>query len=337
MPTITLKQIALKVGVTPMTVSSALSGKGRIAAETRERILRAAQDLGYRPNASARATRTGRFDCVGLLVSSDKQYSYTPDALLWGIQVTLEKSGNHLAMARLRSNFDGTEETLPKCLRERLVDGMLVNLTHHLPPHILDAVTASRIPAIWMNTRMSSDCVYPDDRATAREMTRRLIERGHRRIAWVNLSSGAEQPEDDRHYSEFDRMAGYLDAVSAAGLSPRIHQPARALPFDQWVPFARALFDGGAPPTAVMAYRNSTAQPVAACAMSLGRSVGRGKDLEILSFGEYPLNDECLGIRIAVVPFFEVGQAAARMLLNKVAQPGVPQPAQAVPFGLQES
>lgn len=336
MPTITLKQIAAKVGVTPMTVSSALSGKGRIAAHTRERIMRVAQDLGYRPNASARATRTGRFDCVGLLVSSDKQYSYTPDSLLWGIQVTLEKSGNHLAMARLRSNFDGTEGTLPKCLRECIVDGMLVNLTHHLPPHIMEAVTASSIPAVWMNTRMSSDCVYPDDRSTAREMTRRLIERGHRRIAFANYGMGAEQPEHDRHYSEFDRLAGYMDALAAAGLSPQIHQPAQTLPFVEWIPFTRAWLERKEAPTAVLAYKNSTAQPVSACAMSLGRSVGRGKQLEIMSFGEFPLNDECLGIQIAVVPFFEVGQAAAQMLLNKIAKPHVPQPAQAIPFGVRE-
>lgn len=334
MPTITLKQIAKKVGVTPMTVSSALSGKGRISADMRERIVQAAQDLGYRPNASARATRTGRFDCIGLLVSSDKQYSYTPDALLWGIQVALEQSGNHLAMARLRSNFDGTEDTLPKCLRERIVDGMLVNLTHHLPPHLLDAVTASRIPAVWMNTRMSSDCVYPDDRATARELTRRLIERGHRRIAWVNYASGAETPESDRHYSEFDRLAGYLDALAAAGLPPQIQQPAQQLPHLDWIPHAHKWLSLPERPTAVLAYRNSTARPVAACAMSLGLKIGRGRDLEISSFGEYPLHDECLGIEIAVVPFFEVGKASAEMLLKKVARPDVPQPAQAVPFGI---
>ncbi|MBI3828681.1 MAG: LacI family DNA-binding transcriptional regulator [Planctomycetes bacterium] len=332
MATITLKQIAEKVGVTPMTVSSALTGRGRVGIGTRERILQVAQELGYRPNASARATRTGRFGCIGLLVSSDKQYSYTPDALLWGIDSALEETGNHLALARLSGDFDGTEASLPKSLRERLVDGMLVNLTHHLPPHISDAVTASRIPAIWMNTRMSSDCVYPDDRAAARALTRRLIERGHTRIAWTNYGSGTGEREDDRHYSEFDRMAGYMDAMASAGLMPRLVQPAEPLPHKEWLAHCRSWLSVPERPTAALVYRVSSARPVAAAAMSLGMTMG--KDLEIETFGEYPLVDECLGLSISVVPFYELGKIAAQMLLKKVLRPDVPLPAQAVPFSL---
>ena len=79
----TLAQIAEKVGVSRQAVSCALNNRaGQVSEETRQRILTVAEEMAYRPNASARATRTGRLGCVDLLISTSREHSRLPIALV---------------------------------------------------------------------------------------------------------------------------------------------------------------------------------------------------------------------------------------------------------------
>lgn len=80
----TLQQIAQQAGVTTATVSNVLSGRVQVqrsdAVKRARRIRRIARQLGYRPNAAARATRTGRTGCIGMLISANYAYSvHMPD------------------------------------------------------------------------------------------------------------------------------------------------------------------------------------------------------------------------------------------------------------------
>src|SRR4051812_31906827 len=78
--------IAHKAGVSQVTVSHVLSGRGRVGEEVRQRVLDIARRLGYRPNAAARAISTGKFGCVTLLMGVRQQTSELPQQLLWGIE-----------------------------------------------------------------------------------------------------------------------------------------------------------------------------------------------------------------------------------------------------------
>src|SRR5579883_3270772 len=98
----TLKQIARETGVSIKTVSRILSGHSDLhRPETRERVLKAAQDLGYLFNSSARALRQGRFGCIALVLSADLVFSMTPTGLVGGILDACAAERLHLTLAQL--------------------------------------------------------------------------------------------------------------------------------------------------------------------------------------------------------------------------------------------
>lgn len=327
---ITIRQIAQKIGVSPMTVSYALRGRGRIGRSTRERVLKMASELGYRPNASARATRTGRFGCVGLLVCSDSHFSYMPQAMLWGIQQALEEHDVHLTMASLPVHQPVTSVLLPKLLREGMVDGILINYSHQISPVILEAVATCRIPAVWMNCKQSSDCAYPDDRGAARALTQDLLARGHRRIAYVGNPVTPGKSDADRHYSEFDRMAGYSEAVSSAGIAPQIIQTPDGMPDAGKAAFLRKWMEQEGRPTAVIAYRSHIARVVAVAALEAGLRLPQ--DLFIATYADWPDEDLGMGVHGCLIPFQATGRRSVEMLFSKIAHPGVPLAAQPVSY-----
>src|SRR5262245_1014056 len=108
---VTLTDVSRRANVSAMTVSRvlnhAVSRGGESAASisisdaTRRRVLRAAQALGYRPNAAARTMATGRFFSVGLVLSSNAGASHLPSVLLDAIHDELARRGLHLTVAKL--------------------------------------------------------------------------------------------------------------------------------------------------------------------------------------------------------------------------------------------
>src|SRR3954453_960814 len=188
--TITIKEIARRTGLSIPTVGNVLGrSANRYSAKTRERILQVAHELGYKPNASARAMRQGRFGCAALVLSRSKQqtHSHIPTGLLDGLDDALAQHDMHLTGARLTDEELSSDDFLPKVLRESMADGMIVNYTHEIPQAMLELIHAHHAPAVWLNAKMPHDCVYPDDRGAAQAATEVLIQRGHKRIAFLHF------------------------------------------------------------------------------------------------------------------------------------------------------
>jgi LacI family transcriptional regulator len=326
--TVTIHQLAKQLGVSPMTVSYALRGTGRIGQNTRERVLQTAQELGYRPNSSARATRTGRFGCIGLLISNDRNFSYMPDALLWGIESAVEDANSHLTLARLPVENFSPATPLPKFLREGMVDGLLVNYTHGVPAGLLESMAQTRIPSIWMNCKQTSDCVYPDDRGASRKLTEQLLAEGHRRIAFVIYESGFKDAQRD-HYSATDRYSGYSDAMRSAGLPPLVVQTPDRMPGSEWLAYSLTWMKKEDRPTAVVAYRSSSARPVQMAAALCGLDM---KQFRVVTFTEWANEDVNMGISSLHIPFNEMGRNAVEMLLQKMKTPAAPLPPRAIEY-----
>src|SRR4051812_13039083 len=228
--TITIKEIARRTGLSIPTVGNVLGrSANRYSAKTRERILQVAHELGYKPNASARAMRQGRFGCAALVLSRSKQqtHSHIPTGLLDGLDDALAQHDMHLTVARLTDEELSSDDFLPKVLRESMADGMIVNYTHEIPQAMLELIHAHHAPAVWLNAKLAEDCVYPDDLGAAHAATKRLIELGHRRIAFVHFVAPNVFPEPFEHarpkfhYSVADREAGYVSALREAGLKPQ--------------------------------------------------------------------------------------------------------------------
>ncbi len=217
---VTTHDIARYLGVARPTVSTVLSGaqsNTRVSAKLRARILKAADELGYRPNAAASAVRRGRFGAIGVLQAADSARGGLPRNSLYGLQVQAFEHDMHLSMG-IAPDADLTDPAgLPKVLREWCVDGLLVSYTAAVPPLMVEHIARHRIPAVWMNVRREHDCVHPDDFGGVLSATEVLLELGHRRIAYAGPRPSADPA---CHYSTTDRFEGYSVALRRAGLTP---------------------------------------------------------------------------------------------------------------------
>src|SRR4051794_11394694 len=256
-----MKQIAQFTGLSVPTVGNVLGrSANRYSAETQRRVLEAAKQMGYKPNSSARAMRNGRIGCAALVLSRSHQQvlSHIPAGLLDGLDDELNRHNMHLTVSRLTDEQLSRDDFLPKVLREYMADGMLVNYTHEIPPRMLELIHAHHTPAVWVNAKLASDCVYPDDAGAAERAARELLALGHTRIALLHLIEQGlfegmtfEQARPRFHYSAGDRAAGYVQAMVAAGLKPRVAYHDRFVQETDAVEACRALLSGPDRPTAV--------------------------------------------------------------------------------------
>ena len=324
---VTQKQIAAYVGVDQAAVSRALSGTGRLIglSDTRvAEIRQAAAKLGYLPNASARGMRAGKFGTIALVLSAHMGRSYLPERTLSGICDALGERDLHLTIARLPDEKLTDAGFVPKILREYCCDGMLIDYTDDIPAKMIDLIEHLRQPAIWLNRKRDHDCVYPDDMAIGRMATRRLLEAGHRRIAYVDWGAGWKQL-DDAHYSQRDRQAGYVEAMKAAGLAPR---PIRREDRDNEAQAKRLcetvthLLAEDDRPTAFVAYADQFARRAAAAALRQGLRVPEDLSLVTVAASEMETLDDDTRLSAVMAPERKYGTAGVEALLEKLAAPG---------------
>jgi LacI family transcriptional regulator len=329
---VTIKEIAKKTGLSIPTVGNVLGrSASRYSEATRIKVREAAKQMGYRPNSSARAMRQGKIGCAALVLSRTKQqtHSHIPFGLLDGIDDELNLHDMHLTVTRLTDEELSQHDFVPKVLREYMADGMIVNYTHGIPPQMLDLIHAHHTPAVWLNAKLREDCVYPDDLRASMSATQRLIEIGHRRIAFVHLippsffSGTFAESWPGMHYSAHDRDAGYCEALRNDGLAPRHVGHERFIDEGREQTEAlRALLSGPDRPTAVLVYSDHDVSLLMCIAAELGLSVP--KDLSVLTF--FPVEPWIGGKHVSSVrvPTAEMGRRAVRMLLKKITSPEEP-------------
>lgn len=320
----TLHDIARETGVSHMTVSRALRGNGRIDPRTQTRIVAMAQKLGYRPNSAAQSVASGRFNCVTLLLGTVLGHSHLPEHLLFGIHDALLAAGMQLKLARLPDSALADRVHLPAVLTEWSCDGLLVDYTHDVPPAMNDAIEASGLPAVWLNTLRETDCVRPDDEAMGRLATQHLLTLGHRRIHYLDCSHPV-RGLDRAHYSARDREMGYRAAMRAAGLAPRVFRPRHNVETEARIAAARELL--AAEPTAIVAY----SVPMELERLLAERGMHIPEDLSIVTFGESRGHVQGRHGDYVRVPIIEVARSAVDLLLRKLVCPSVPLPAALVP------
>jgi len=319
--------IARAAGVSQVTVSQALSGRGRVGEASSAKVLEIARSLGYRPNAAARAISTGRFGCVALLLGMRPQTSVLPQELVWGIEDALEQRDLYLLLARLDDQRLACHGYIPKVLRTVHADGMLINYTHWHPPELSAQVEAHQLPAIWINTKRAQDCVYPDEFGAARTATERLLLHGHRRIAYIDFSQTRESEPGDVHFSTIDRYAGYAHAMTLAGLQPRRVigdlDTARVAWTRQWLATADR-------PTAILAFNPQSSRPVLMAAIACGLTIPT--DLSVIVFDEQANHDSDVPLTTIVTPDKEIGRVGVEMLMERLKATATRMPSRAVPL-----
>lgn len=316
---ITLKDIAQKAGVSVPTVSAILNQKTEgFAVKTIDHVRQVAQELGYRPNAYRHALITKRFNSVGMLYSGRSASAWLFPATQIALRRELDRFDQHLLVDTLP---DETTE-MPKMLREWCVDGMLVTPIDP-PAEVLRPVLEQfSTPFVWMNQKLENDCVYPDDVHGGLQATEHLLELGHTRIAYVNLSTHRGHHP---HYSIADRAAGYAGAMIDAGFTPRTVGPTRVIDKHEFQLSMRKLLEAPDRPTAIVTYGPNEACAAYAAAMRLGLRVP--EDLSIVGINDLAIDTVGERITTSRIAAGALGWESIRMLMRKVESPHESQPA----------
>lgn len=204
---VTLYDVARAARVSTATASKALNGTGRMSDETRERIVRVAQELRFRPNALARSLTSKRSFSVGLLTDDNTGRFTMP--VMAGVSEGLIDHGVSVFLCATDGNPELARIHLDALL-DKQVDGIIatgkridkqlpIDLSH-LPVPVVYALTAGPADALTLT---------PDDRQGAMEAVRHLVAQGRRRIAHV---TGPERFQVVR-----ERAQAYRDALDMAG------------------------------------------------------------------------------------------------------------------------
>lgn len=327
---VTARDIAKESGVSQPTVSQILNGKGHLyREETRRRVSEAAERLGYRPNTYARAMRSGRMGAIALLMSCRAERAVRQAGLQQGIHDELLRHDLLLTSANVPDEAfadAATDRTaLPRLLRECNADGLLVAYAHELPPGMQAAIDRDPMPAVWLNRLQPENAVHPDDRAGAHAATAHLLGLGHTRIAFLQAVSSA-------HYSTGERLAGYQDAMAAAGKAPSIVGVEG--PELDWCAQVQTWLSQSQCPTAVIAAAPQEAQTLIMACAHVGIRIP--EQLSIVAISESEFTHLGVDLTRIVVPFHDLGVHAVRMLLTRIGNPREFIPALALPMPLLE-
>lgn len=319
----TLADVARLAGVGVGTASRAISGNGYVDPGTRDRVLVAARELGYRRNAAARALRERRSRAIGLLVPDLSNEFYTASAEV--LQAELDSAGFQLVVALTGTDPDGERHAWDTML-DRQVDGVV-----HVPVDP-DAALPSGPPIVQLNRRSRRvvvPAVVSDDITGVRNLTEQVLTAGHRNIVAI---TGPTHLSTTR-----DRLEGYRRAVKGAGFGEPVEDGrtdsgrARLVTTDLTTAGGREAMHrmGGNPPTAVVALSSRLVLGVLQACDELGIAVP--DELSVVGLGD----PEWFSIWRPPIttfapPLSEMGRQAGRAILAAVGsrgstqQPGKP-------------
>ncbi len=310
-PAVTLKDVARLADVHPATASRALNPETRLLVSevTAGRVLAAAAELGYQPNAVARSLRTRRSHTVGVLIPDLNNPLFPP--IVRGLEDRLDADG----YVALIGNTDGDgerERRVFEQMRARHVDGYAL-ATAHLRNPMLDDAVRSGVPVVLMN-RIAEDYSFPsvtvDNERGVKMAISHLAALGHRDIGCIagpqDLSTGLA------------RYRGFQAAMADACLpvAPGRVAFAGAFSIEEGLRCARQILAAGGC-TAVAAGNDMLA---VGCYLALDEAgLSCPGDISVVGFNDMPFID-MLRPPLTTIAFshYQVGTEAAQLLLDRL-------------------
>ncbi|WP_181151922.1 MULTISPECIES: LacI family DNA-binding transcriptional regulator [unclassified Arthrobacter] len=307
---VTVKDVAVLAGVSTATVTRVLQDSEKVIPETRDRVMAAVEQLGYRPNPMARDLRHGnRTGAVGLVMSTFTNMYQA------GVAAGAEKELRNAGLQLLIGSTDedpSREPELARAMIDRRVSALMV-MPDGEEREFLNPGHLFGTPVILVGRPaggLDADVVMTDDDRGVEEATNQLLDLGHRRIAALAGQSSS--------FRATQRLSGYRMALAKRGLG---EDP--ELVVDNLITSAQArsamahLMDLPSPPTAVLA-------------LNLGISTGvlldrleNNRKLAFIALDESELSAG-LSVSALVRDPEEVGRQAAKLAIDRIAQPDLP-------------
>ncbi|HYC96046.1 MAG TPA: LacI family DNA-binding transcriptional regulator [Sphingomicrobium sp.] len=210
---VTIVDVAQAAGVSAMTVSRALNSGGKISEQTRASVLRVIEELGYTPNPSARSLAAGRPNQIGF-VYSGITVAFLKNFLA-GAVARARQTDNQLVVETCDLNDETSQREAARRMANADVRGVILTPPISESSPLVEELQRLKIRFASVAVANPSDnplTVRIDHRRAAAEITRHLVELGHRRIGFVRGNPA--------YQSATERELGFRDALKAAGIDP---------------------------------------------------------------------------------------------------------------------
>lgn len=299
----TIYDVARTAGVSPSTVSRALGKQGRINARTVERIRHAADSLGYRVNAAARALPTGKTSTVALVVSDAANPVFF--SLVRGAEKRAALSGYTLVFAESRES--STVEFATVEALQPSVDGILLLASRMSDTEITDL--SIQKPVVVANREVAGiPSLTPDVEAGLSEAIAHLAKLGHESVAYLTTAIPSWMSLRRWQVVQSETKRSGLTARAIRVLSPTEEQGANALDL---------INETDA--TAVLAYNDLLALGLLRACREAGVSVPG--ELSIVGFDDvFGADLTTPGLTTIRTPLAELGEASMSALLDEIDQ-----------------
>mgnify|MGYP000775794896 CR=1 FL=1 len=206
----TLSDIARELGVNKATVSKAISGKGNLSAQTRQRILEFIEECGYRPNAVAQSLARSRTYNIGLMMPGqvgDVDSAFFRECLNGVCQVASDRQYDVL----MALDQETTTHHIARLIDNRKIDGIIaMRSLVHSP--VVGFLKEKQVPFVLIGPTSDPEALHidNDNRNACRELTALLISQGVTKMALIG--------GDENNCVTRSRLLGFWDACGQAGL-----------------------------------------------------------------------------------------------------------------------
>lgn len=241
---VTIKDLAEEVGLSPATVSRALNNHPRISQTTKERVIQAARNMGYRPNYFAKSLVNRKSNLIGLLVY-DFRNTFYPE-LIRIIQDTAEELGYWVIQGSTDDKLDKSKSLITSMMNTG-VDGIIIASVREDDGTVMNLFDTG-FPVVLVNRRIQKDVgdyVVLDNEYGAILAVNHLLKLGRRRIGMIKGPSFTS--------TGHERFIGYVKAIRDSGLPFEVELVEEGF-FREDVghQLAKRLMNRGNPPDAIL-------------------------------------------------------------------------------------
>jgi LacI family transcriptional regulator len=308
-----MKVVAQQAGVSQATVSYVINDTAgeNIPQDTRERVLAAVRDLGYRPNSAARHMRTQRSNFIGFVTDFIATTPFA-GAVIKGAQDAARAHGQILLLVDTENVPEVEAAAIETMLQQQVAGIIYATMYHRLatPPATLREAPAVLLDCVSDDPTLPS--VVPDEVSGGRTATEVLLAKGHRRIGLINNREPVP--------ATLGRQQGYQAALAAHGVAfdPALVQTGLSDAKGGY-DAALALMRQPDRPTALFCYNDRMAMGVYDALRKLQLSIP--DDVAVIGFDNQENLAEALhpGLSTMQLPHYAMGQWAIQYLFEHAA------------------
>ncbi|HET7080425.1 MAG TPA: LacI family DNA-binding transcriptional regulator [Chloroflexia bacterium] len=307
---VTLRDVAALAGVSAITASRALNNSGYVSQQTRARVLAAADQLSYVPNAVASSLRSNKTQLFAFLTDITNPFWALVER---SIEDAAQEGGYSVILCNTDEDRVKEARYIDLLLRMR-VDGLIIAPTRG-STGILQTLARRQLPFVLIDRLVQgvvADSVRGDSRGGAYTITQHLIATGYRRIGIISGPLTVSTAEE--------RVAGYKQALEEAGRAPDPSLILYGQYSESWgYQATQKLMARRSCPDAIFAANNFIALGVLEALHTSGLQVPQ--DVAVVSFDDVTQITSTRFLTTIVQPAAEMGRIAVRLLLDRLAGP----------------